>query len=184
MQEMDNNILQNLLNMLNRYNSYIRNFYHVRNLIQINVSDEIFMIIHSNRTQVSCRYNTPTTSEVAAIMVGNGHELHMANHDILLMMRNGGLQRISEIHLSYNPLHYVLLFLNGDNGWHVNIPLISSGKREKVTAMQFYSYQLQIRDGYWLQSAGHLYQQYIVDQYTKIEQNRLNYLKNNQTSLR
>ena len=116
-------------------------------------------------------------------MVGNGHELHVANCDILLRMRDGGLQRISEIHPSYDPLHYVLLFPNGDDGWHVDVPLISSGKRERVTAMQFYSYRLQIRDGYWLQSAGRLYQQYIVDQYVKIEQNRLNYLKNNQTSL-
>jgi len=53
----------------------------------------------------------------------------------------------------------------------VDVPLIGSVKRERVTAMQFYSYRLQIRDGDWLQSAGRLYQQYIVDQYAKIEQN-------------
>jgi hypothetical protein len=50
--------------------------------------------------------------------------------------------------------------------------------------MQFYSYRLQIRDGNWLQHAGRLYQQYIVDQYAKIEQERLNYLKLNQSTLR
>src|ERR1700722_9526842 len=50
--------------------------------------------------------------------------------------------------------------------------------------MQFYSYRLQIRDGDWLQYAGRLYQQYIVDQYAKIEQERLNYLKLNQSTLR
>ncbi|CAB5176430.1 unnamed protein product [Rhizophagus irregularis] len=50
--------------------------------------------------------------------------------------------------------------------------------------MQFYSYRLQIRDGDWIQNAGRLYQQYIVDQYAKIEQNRLNYLKHNQATLR
>jgi len=50
--------------------------------------------------------------------------------------------------------------------------------------MQFYSYRLQIRDGDWIQSASRLYQQYIVDQYAKIEQNRLNYLRQNQLELR
>ncbi|GES85174.1 transcriptional factor B3 [Rhizophagus clarus] len=90
-------------------------------------------------------------------MVGDGHELHTANRDILLKMRNGNLQRISEIHPSYDPLHYILLFPRGDDGWHVDIPLIGSVNRER---------------------------QYIVDQYTKIEQNRLNYLKHNQATLR
>ena len=50
--------------------------------------------------------------------------------------------------------------------------------------MQFYSYRLQIRDGDWIQYAGRLYQQYIVDQYAKIEQERLNYLRMNQSTLR
>uniref|UniRef100_U9SPX1 Helitron helicase-like domain-containing protein n=1 Tax=Rhizophagus irregularis (strain DAOM 181602 / DAOM 197198 / MUCL 43194) TaxID=747089 RepID=U9SPX1_RHIID len=34
-----------------------------------------------------------------------------------------------------------------------------------------------------IQNAGHLYQQYIVNQYAEIEQNRLNYLKYNQVTL-
>jgi len=61
------------------------------------------------------------------------------------------------------------LFPRGDDGWHIDVSLIDSVKRERVTAMQFYSYRLQIRDGDWLQNAGRLYQQYIVDQYAKIE---------------
>ena len=39
---------------------------------------------------------------------------------------------------SYDPLHYVLLFPRGDDGWHANIPLIGF---ERVTQMQFYSYR-------------------------------------------
>src|SRR6266498_1215478 len=75
MQELDEDILQNLLNMLDECNPYIQNFRHVRDLIQANGSNEIFMIIHADRTQDFRRYNTPTASEVAAIMVGDGHEL-------------------------------------------------------------------------------------------------------------
>ena len=79
MQELDENILQNLLNVLDECNPYIQNFRHVRDLIQTNGSDEIFMVIHADRSQDSRRYNTPTASEVAAIMVGDGYELHTAN---------------------------------------------------------------------------------------------------------
>ena len=63
-QYLDDDILQNLLNMLDECNPYIQNFRHVRNLIQENASDNIFMIIHGDRTRISHRYNAPTASEV------------------------------------------------------------------------------------------------------------------------
>jgi hypothetical protein len=117
-------------------------------------------------------------------MVSDGYNESTTNRDICLRLHNGNLQRISETHPSYDPLHYVLLFPKGDDGWHINIPLKESQKRIRITPMQFYSYRLQIRDGNWIQYAGRLYQQYIVDQYAKIEQERLNYLRQNQTTLR
>ena len=109
-------------------------------------------------------------------MIGDGYDVNPSNRDILLRLRDGGLQKITELHPSYDPLHYVLLFLKGDDGWYIDISLIGAIKREKVTAMQFYSYRLQIRDS-------RLYQQYIVDQYAKIKQLRLNFLRHNQSTL-
>jgi hypothetical protein len=35
----------------------------------------------------------------------------------------GGLHHISNLHPFYLPLHYVLLFPNGEVGWHLDIPL-------------------------------------------------------------
>ena len=68
-------------------------------------------------------------------------------------MHDGRLQKISEVHLSYDPLQYILLFPKGDDGWHKDIPLLGSKVRKRVSMMQFYSYRLQIRDGDWIQSA-------------------------------
>ncbi len=84
---------------------------------------------------------------MTAIIVGDSYNVDPSNWDILLKLHDGGLQRISELHLSYDSLHYVLLFPKGDDGWHIDISLAGTVRREKVTAMQFYSYRLQIRDG-------------------------------------
>ncbi|GBC08228.1 hypothetical protein RclHR1_00080005 [Rhizophagus clarus] len=185
MQDLDNNILLQLQNMLDSCNPYIQSFRQAKDIILSNTTSEITMVIHSDRTHDPHWYNAPTSSDVAAIMVGDGYSEDPTNRNIILKLHDGNLQRILETHPSYDPLHYVLLFPKGDDGWHINIPLNNgTSKRNRVTPMQFYSYRLQIRDGDWLQYAGRLYQQYIVDQYAKIEQERLNYLRLNQSTLR
>ncbi|CAG8688462.1 9249_t:CDS:2 [Dentiscutata erythropus] len=80
---------------------------NLKDIIQEDSAATILMIIHGHRTHDICRYNALTSSEVAAIM------------------------RISEFHPSYDPLYYVLLFPRGDDGWHINIPLIGAVKRER-----------------------------------------------------
>ncbi|CAB5190397.1 unnamed protein product [Rhizophagus irregularis] len=62
----------------------------------------------------------------AVLMIGDGCDIEPSNRNILLRQREGGLQKISELHPSYDPLHYVLLFPRGDNGWHPDIPLLRS----------------------------------------------------------
>ena len=93
------------------------------------------------------KYGAPTSSDVAVLMIGDGCDIEPSNRDILLSQREGGIKKISELHPSYDPLHYVLLFPRGDDGWHADIPLLGSGIRKRVTQMQFYSYRLQIRNG-------------------------------------
>ncbi len=147
MQGLDEDILQHLQFMLYNFHLYIQSFCQVSDIIQANLTSNISMLIHADRTRDLCCYNTPTASNVAVIMIGNGYDVNPSNRDILLRLRDRGLQKISELHPSYDPLHYVLLFPKGDNGWHIDIFLIGAIKREKVIAMQFYSYRLQIRNG-------------------------------------
>ncbi|RIA79147.1 hypothetical protein C1645_680001, partial [Glomus cerebriforme] len=51
------------------------------------------------------------------IMISDGYDVNLSNRDILLRLCNRDLQKISKLHPLYDPLHYVLLFPNGDNGW-------------------------------------------------------------------
>src|SRR5204862_2034569 len=94
------------------------------------------------------------------------------------------MQKIIETHSSYYSITFCLLIPRSDEWLHNNHPPKRTFKKNKIKTMQFYSYRLQIRDGDWLQHAGRLYQQYMVDQYAKIEQERLNYLRLNQSTLR
>jgi hypothetical protein len=50
-------------------------------------------------------------------MIRDGHDIEPSNRDIQLMLHEGDLQKISELHPSYDPLQYVLLF----PGWHADI---------------------------------------------------------------
>jgi ATP-dependent DNA helicase PIF1 len=55
---------------------------------------------------------------------------------------------------------------------------------EFVSAMQYYSYMLYDKADSYIHLFQRLFHQYIVDQYSKIEGARLNFIKHNQESLR
>ncbi len=105
------------------------------------------------------RYNALIVDEVGALMVG-GYVDEVDACDIDVCSINGYFQRVSLLHSAYAPLHYVLLFPDGRNGWHDDIPLngfqwdgsgfiqddenVVGGKRgfARVTMLQFYAYML------------------------------------------
>jgi len=70
---------------------------------------------------------------------------------------------------NYDPLHYVLLFLRGEPGWHPN--LLHFRGTKTVTQQQYYSYRLMVRTDNFppLHHSGRLTQEYVVDCFCKIE---------------
>ncbi|RIA91507.1 hypothetical protein C1645_692614, partial [Glomus cerebriforme] len=97
MRELDANILQYLTEMLDECNPYIQNFRQARDVILAEETTYISMLIYSDRSRDPHRYNVPTASDVAAIMIGDGYDVHPSNRDIFLKLRDGNLQRISII---------------------------------------------------------------------------------------
>ena len=144
---------------------------------------DIRMIIRADGWPDPRRYNAPSAHETAVLLPGGAYSEGVANRDIVLHAHSGGLKRITETHCAYDSLHYVLLFPLGNDGWHLGIP--HSRGRGDVIALEFYSYRLMLRYGFnHLHLSGRLFHQYIVDMYTKIEQQRLNYIKTNQRKIR
>jgi len=110
--------------------------------------------------------------------------------DIILENRSNSLHRISEIHRAYDALQYPLMFCWGDDGYAINIPQRDPKTKlplkKTVSASSFYSYRIMVREGEdnYLVNYRSLFSQYLVDEYAKIETERLNYIKNNQAKLR
>jgi len=125
--------------------------------------------------------------------------------DIIVAQQASPFQRNSKLRVGYMALHYSLLFLYGEDGWHSNIPLngvvlqdvdadldedhVKESKHHKnyhnVAMAEFYGYRLQHRDigGITLLWGDQLRQQYIMDAYVVIEQNYLRYMRLNQKKL-
>ena len=60
---------------------------------------------------------------MACVFVGNEDE-QSAGRDIIVHRRGSGApQRMSELHSSFMPLHFTLMFPYGEPGWHPAIPL-------------------------------------------------------------
>ena len=137
------------------------------------------------------RENLPTSNEMAAIIPD---ELDGAGpQDLVLVYRNtlDGRRELSKVHVthpSYMPLHYVLLFVYGEYGWHWGIDLReNNGPRQKRRLEQrpFYRYYMHTRKEWFntIHYAGRLFQQFAVDILVICESTALSWLRKNQRSI-
>ena len=81
-------------------------------------------------------------------------------------------------------LQYLLLFPYGEDGYRSDIPCKNfdgtrSKKRESITMREYYAFRLQqrSREGNTLLLGLRLFQQFIVDAYTSIEEERLQWVR-------
>ena len=76
-----------------------------------------------------------------------------------------------------------MFFSMGTDGWHSEIRRLRNGKRIKLN--QYLRYHIATHDlNNVLHQGRKLFQQYMVDQYCKVESQRLSYLQWNQDTLR
>jgi hypothetical protein len=112
---------QSLQTMLHVCNPYVSIYQTAAERLQGGAIELNIRLMNDRRTDLR-RYGAPTTTEVGTLMVGGDVDEAYAC-DIVIRSTNGYFQRVSPLHSAYAPLHYVLLFSNGRNGWHDSIPL-------------------------------------------------------------
>ena len=206
-EELDPDILHRLQTMLQEVNPYAQLCKNARWRLCAHPTAPLSLRLVTLRNKDSRRYNTPTANEVGAIMVGDGTDMEEKTRAIIVKKKGGPLQRISILHPTYLPMHYVLLFPYGRDGWHPNIPLTGftydnvaggfmenpykniqvlrgRGGSKRVSLSQFHAYTLHQRHDEHIFWAGRLLQQFIVDGYACAEGNRLHFLRQHQSNLR
>ena len=130
--------------------------------------------------------------EIAAIVPGDRSRNTRVDCDIIVHLQGGGLCHISNLHPSYLPLHYVLFFPRGEEGWHLDIPLQQQNghphRSKKVTQLLWYAYRLHVCplevEPSNIFKGGRLFQQLVCDGWAFIDQCNLTWVANNQTKLR
>ncbi|POM58277.1 Helitron helicase-like protein [Phytophthora palmivora] len=148
--------------------------------------EDLRLRLHATRNANPGTHNTPTASEVAAIIIDRAAAEH---RDIILNTRQGGFKRIYETSESYDPLQYPLLFSYGEPGWTYDLPFVgdpvdSNGKPLTMSLREYESYVLHDRtaSSSLILRGGRLTKQYCVDQWAKCEQERLRFIEKNQLS--
>ncbi|XP_076950263.1 uncharacterized protein LOC143623183 [Bidens hawaiensis] len=162
----------------------------VRDTFKENPHIDLKLRIVGTRKYDGRTYNLPTASEVAALIVGDFGGA-MDKRDIIINSRSGGLRRISELHPSYSPLQFPLLYPFGEDGYKVDIPHrnvdpSSTAARKKCTMREFFAYRLQDRPNQFSLplNGRRLFQQLLVDEYTMVESQKLHFIRGKHSELR
>ncbi|XP_023634290.1 uncharacterized protein LOC17874552 [Capsella rubella] len=176
--------------MLDNHNPHVRAFRSARERFDMDCGvEDLKLRLPSDRASDARTHNLPTCNEVAALIPGD-FNCGENKRDIVIEGRSGNLQRISELHPAYLPLQYPLLFPYGENGYRLGIDIgfidTDGRKRKTVSMREFYAYRILERYGEasTIVMSGKLFQQFLVDAFTTIESNRLNYIWMNQKKLR
>ncbi|KAI9107797.1 hypothetical protein K1719_021133 [Acacia pycnantha] len=191
-ENLDPTIVEILKECLDKHNSIVKNYRKDGDIIKDNVVPDISirLIRNSNSSMLSRQYNMPTTSELGALIVGDFDKSY-TKRDIIVKRQSGSLQRIDELHMTYLPLQYPLLFPYGDNGYdstneHSNESLSTTKKKKKLTPSEYLAFRLMSRksERSLILQGQKLLQQFVVDGYSMVESDRLDYIRKHQKELR
>nr|XP_016495443.1 PREDICTED: uncharacterized protein LOC107814527 [Nicotiana tabacum] len=111
-----------LKQMLDDKNILAKSFRMVRDQFQTDRTSNVRLRLIGKRGSDGRRYNLPTVSEVAALIVGD-FEQTRSDRDIIVESQSGQLQRVNELNAAYLGLQYPLLFPYGEDGYREDIPL-------------------------------------------------------------
>ena len=173
-------ILNHLQELLKETNPYIKDFKMICEIPEIDLL-EGQLIISAKAKPADAhpgRYNLPTSLTELSILT-NAHP-----HDLVVKIRGGGLQRVSDLNPSAMPLHFTLLFPYGTKGWDMQTKHVNSQRR--VTPREFFAYHMQVRedDGDYLFMGGRLFQEWACMGWVTVENQKLAYQRLNQKQLR
>ncbi|KAL3638265.1 hypothetical protein CASFOL_017636 [Castilleja foliolosa] len=149
-------VVASISDTLNSCNEYARLFRSAADLCAASDTCDFSVRLYSNVGDR--RYESPASGTLGGIVFAE--DSNASDYDIVVHKKDGHPHRVSKLHPSYIPLQYPLIFPYAEPG----------------------CFQIHDRDGMYclLLNGGRLFQQYLVDAYTCIEQSRLDFINTNQ----
>ncbi|XP_058775634.1 uncharacterized protein LOC131649912 [Vicia villosa] len=185
----DPEVVQQLSTMMYEHNTHVKSFKMAKQWFNEADTQNLKLRLIADRSTDGRVYNQPTVSEVAALVVGDIDTAEM--RDIIMQYQGGGLKRINELHASYMAFQYPLIFPYGEDGYRPNIahrdlPIYQNSLRNRLTIREWLSYRIQTRlaEPKTLLSSRRLFQQFLVNGYTMLESEKLEWIRKNQPKLR
>ena len=173
--------------MIDENNVLVKSFRRVRDFVHTDVYLDFGLRLFRHRSKDPRVYNTPTTDEIVALIVGDMSNLDVGR-DIIVKKISGQLFRLHETHTAFIPLQYPLIFPFGEDGYQEDIPVRNSKerKRSRISLREFIAFRIQERSVEFgnIVHSRRLFQQFLVDAYTMVESQRLSFIRANQRTIR
>ncbi|GMF38402.1 unnamed protein product [Phytophthora fragariaefolia] len=183
--------LQDIENMMVECNPFAQQFLSFGQKLREDLArgmlvKDIRYVLHSKPSEPRT-YNLPTVSEVGVAMVEDGNLTRP--RDLYVVAKDHSLLRLFETDEKYDPLQYPLLFPYGDLGWTYTDVYANGAKyrnKRRMSLREHVAYRLfqKVDDQAALHQGGRLFQQWVVDQRAKCEQEQLRWVAKNQKKLR
>ncbi|XP_014790107.1 uncharacterized protein LOC106883568 [Octopus bimaculoides] len=180
-------VILQLQETLHMHNSYVKIFKYALEFPSV---PDFTVVLDAEKRPAndhSGRYNAPNCNEIAIVLGGEQHNPRR----IVLSCCDQTVKRINETYRAYDALQYPLLFVRGEDDYHLGLHQRVPSRRnetstKQVSCMQFYSYRFLLRHDCTnhLQRSCDLFHQFAVDVCAKMESERLSYIRFNQQKLR
>ncbi|XP_018503801.2 uncharacterized protein LOC103950741 [Pyrus x bretschneideri] len=188
--KLDPKIVEGLIKMFDASNKLVKLFRTARDKYETDGLISLKMRILARELTDSKQYDQPTSDELSGLIVGD-IGLADSNRDIIIESKSEGLKRVTKLNPKFMSLQYPILFPYGEDGYRPDLKWSENykgpkTKRQRIPMRAFIAYQIQERDPCLttLLKGGRLFQQYLVDSYATLEEDRLDYIRQNQKNLR
>ena len=165
---------------LHQKNPFVKDFLQIMEIPEDEIANgQIVISAKKPSNEHKRRYNSPTNLQEVSILT------NCENNDLVLQRRGGGLQYVSDLNPAGMPLHFTLLFPHGTYGWDNESKHVDGKKR--ITPREFYVFHLNLRNHEnqnFLHRSGKLFQEWLCMGWVVVENQRLNYQRQNQKALR
>uniref|UniRef100_A0A914MFS2 ATP-dependent DNA helicase n=1 Tax=Meloidogyne incognita TaxID=6306 RepID=A0A914MFS2_MELIC len=151
--------------------------------IRENRSPVEISLLFDTRSKLDKRlgYNVPKANEVAVVYVP-GADGEVPDAKLVVRERGKELKILNSTNEMVSPMTYPLFFPRGTLGWYPDIRQDNSTRR--VTRLQYVSYSIGIRKKFNpILYGGKLFQHYCVDEWVKIEGDRMRWIRSNQKTI-